>query len=271
MIVEKIGTKLKVIDGSRRYVIPFGYSFENNFVSLWSLDDTTIRFKAPLSDITDKDGGTFATIDAFETYIVPALGFNTATGGSVASIGMMPLKTGQTTSYRTGDDGDNEAGIDVDFFTLPENNPFGNTNRFTDLMGGQLYEDGVKLDWFTFNGSTVLGIETALSSDLNWNKSIDYSNSLVLAGFSGWRAPNFREVESLYYHSTDTVNQWYKHMNWVSNAFVWTSNTSTIDGVGGIRVYLGERFLSDGYANKLSEATFRNYSVRNFTLAELGL
>jgi hypothetical protein len=37
------------------------------------------------------------------------------------------MKTGQTTSYRTGDDGDLEVGRNVDFFTLAENNPFGNT------------------------------------------------------------------------------------------------------------------------------------------------
>jgi hypothetical protein len=32
------------------------------------------------------------------------------------------MKTGQTTSYRTGDDGDLEVGRNVDFFTLAENN-----------------------------------------------------------------------------------------------------------------------------------------------------
>jgi hypothetical protein len=47
------------------------------------------------------------------------------------------MKTGQTTSYRTGDDGDLEAGRNVSFTTLAENNPFGNTNRFTDEIGGQ--------------------------------------------------------------------------------------------------------------------------------------
>ncbi len=189
-------------------------------------------------------------------------------GGSISTAKLM--KTGQTTPYRTGDDGDLQSGRSVDFFTLDENNPFGNTDRFTDLNGEQVYSDGVKLDWSTFNGTNVLGYEINLQSDLNFNNSINYSNSLTLAGFSDWRAPNFKEIENLYYHSEDTINQYFKHMGWPTNVFLWTCNTST-DGIGGIRIYAGERFLADGYANKLSESSFRNLSVRDFTLTELGL
>ena len=53
---------------------------------------------------------------------------------SPAPVGATLMKTGQTTSYRTGDDGDIEAGRATDFFTLSTNNPFGNTNRFTDEL-----------------------------------------------------------------------------------------------------------------------------------------
>jgi hypothetical protein len=37
------------------------------------------------------------------------------------------MKTGQTTSYRTGDDGDLQAGRDTDFFTLVNYAPFNYT------------------------------------------------------------------------------------------------------------------------------------------------
>ena len=50
-------------------------------------------------------------------------------------VGATLMKTGQTTSYRTGDDGDIEAGRATDFLTLEYNNPFGNTNRFTKTDG----------------------------------------------------------------------------------------------------------------------------------------
>jgi hypothetical protein len=67
------------------------------------------------------------------------------------------MKTGQTTSYRTGDDGDLEVGRNVDFFTLAENNPFGTTDRFTDELGGSTYTNNIVIDWSTYDGSTVLG------------------------------------------------------------------------------------------------------------------
>ena len=61
-----------------------------------------------------------------ETYIKAVA--PSATNRSTATL----MKTGQTTSFRTGDDGDLEAGRNVSFTVLAENNPFGNTNRFTD-------------------------------------------------------------------------------------------------------------------------------------------
>jgi hypothetical protein len=43
------------------------------------------------------------------------------------SKGLMPLQSGQTTSYATNDDGDLQRGRLVDYSTLPYNNGFGNT------------------------------------------------------------------------------------------------------------------------------------------------
>jgi len=65
-----------------------------------------------------------------------------------------PYKTGQTTSYVANDDGDLERGNGVDFTTLSANNYFGNTNRFTDILGGQTYADDWIIDWATFNQLT---------------------------------------------------------------------------------------------------------------------
>ena len=62
-----------------------------------------------------------------------------AGGGGEAPVGAMPLKTNQTTSYATGDDGDLQSGRATDFFTLASNYPFGNTSRFTYIDGTQTY------------------------------------------------------------------------------------------------------------------------------------
>ena len=64
---------------------------------------------------------------------------------ATAPVGAKPLKTNQTTSFRTGDDGDDQRGREDDFFTLEDNNPFGNTDRFTAVDGTQTYTDDIIL------------------------------------------------------------------------------------------------------------------------------
>tara|TARA_R110000868_G_scaffold279203_1_gene539265 strand:- start:12625 stop:14199 length:1575 start_codon:yes stop_codon:yes gene_type:complete len=112
---------------------------------------------------------------------------------AAASVGMKLMKTGQTTSYRTGDDGDLEAGRATDFLTLASNNPFGNTNRFTGTLGGQSYTNDWVIDWSTYDGSTVLGYFRTAQTAATWDNAID--NSLGTFGFfSGCRLSNIKEL-----------------------------------------------------------------------------
>ena len=75
---------------------------------------------------------------------------------SSAPVGTKLPKTGQTTSYATGDDGATQRGRLSSFLVLPSNNPFGNTNRFTSKTGTQTYTNKVAYDWSTYDGTTVL-------------------------------------------------------------------------------------------------------------------
>jgi len=107
------------------------------------------------------------------------------------------MKTGQTVSYLTGDDGDLQEGRETDWFTLDTNNPFGNTNRFTDVLGGATYTDNILIDWSTYNGSTVLALafdNFLLSGFDTLANHIILANSYSLGGFTGWRIPNFNEL-----------------------------------------------------------------------------
>lgn len=134
------------------------------------------------------------------------------------------MKTGQTTSYRTGDDGDLERGRNVSFTVLAENNPFGNTNRFTDELGGQTYTNNIVIDWSTYNGSTVLGWRRTTGSG-NWNASIDAALLVSIAPFtSGWRLPNFMELMSLVNFSNANMLN-YSPFN-ISAVNLWSSNTT---------------------------------------------
>jgi len=118
---------------------------------------------------------------------------------SPAPVGATLMKTGQTTSYRTGDDGDLESGRATDFFTLANANPFGTTARFTDELGGSTYTNNIVIDWSTYDniGGTVLGYyRITVNSGLSdtWNNIIDICLALSIGTFtSGWRLCNAYE------------------------------------------------------------------------------
>jgi hypothetical protein len=111
-------------------------------------------------------------------------------------VGIPNLQTGQTTSYRTGDD--ITRGRLINFNTLSANNPWGNTNRFTDTAGGSTYANGIVVDWSTYDNSTVLCFyigDSAISR--TWDNAIDFYLSSSIAGLTTWHLWNAREMISL--------------------------------------------------------------------------
>ena len=119
------------------------------------------------------------------------------------------MKTGQTTSFATGDDGDIEAGRNTSFTVLAENNPFGNTNRFTDTLGGQTYTNNIVIDWSTYNGTTVLGWYRVLGGLTSWGTAVSNARNLSIGTFTnGWRLPNVNELLSICNFSF-TNTPWY--------------------------------------------------------------
>lgn len=144
---------------------------------------------------------------------------------SLPPVGATLTKTGQTTSYRTSDDGDIEAGRAVSFTVLDSNNPFGNTNRFTDELGGQTYTKNIVIDWSTYNGTNVLGYYRVVNgADIVWNTAIDSAAALSVVGFTtGWRLPNKREIENICnYQQALLLN--YAPFN-LGGFTIWTSTT----------------------------------------------
>jgi hypothetical protein len=175
-------------------------------------------------------------------------------------VGAILMKTGQTTSYRTGDDGDIEAGRLTSFSVLENKNPFGNTNRFTDELGTQTYTKNIVIDWSTYDGTNVLGYYRVVpGADVTWNTAIDSALALSIVGFTtGWRLPNKREIENVCnYQLTSLLN--YSPFN-INNG-VWTSTTyqasTTI-------AYI----LSQSWVNLVAKSGLsgRWIAVRNFTV-----
>lgn len=137
------------------------------------------------------------------------------------------IKTGQTTSYATGDDGDRKDGRGVDFFTLDCDNPFGNRNRFTDENGLQIYGINYMIDHL---GDEGLGWFRNQIGFLNWQTALDNAATATNAGFSGWFIPNIRQFFSLVnFELIFAMN--YAPLNGfaVNGSPMWSSNT-----VGGV-------------------------------------
>ena len=116
---------------------------------------------------------------------------------SFVPVGQTLQKTGQTVSYAQHDDGDTERGRLTNFLTLPSNNPFGNTNRFTNKTGGQTYTNSVAFDWSTYNGSTVLAYYFGDANTRPWATQLTQYKNSTIDGLKGWDLINFVEMVNI--------------------------------------------------------------------------
>jgi hypothetical protein len=185
-------------------------------------------------------------------------------GAAEAPVGATLVKTGQTTSYRTGDDGDLEAGRATDFTTLATANPFGNTNRFTDELGGSTYTNRIRVDWSTYNGSTVLGYyQLATSLSYTWNQAIDWALALSISTFtSGWRLPNVNEFMNLFNWGIA------QNLNYAPFSFLSLSHFSSTTSQRSTTTAFLINSNSDAPIGEFAKTTARNtvFAVRTFTV-----
>ena len=89
------------------------------------------------------------------------------------------LVTGQTISFRNGDDGYYQKGIARSY---TDNHDETVTDNVTGLMWAK---DG--------NAAGCLN-----GQNVTWNAAIDWANDLIFAGYSDWRLPNITELQSLF-------------------------------------------------------------------------
>jgi hypothetical protein len=231
-------------------------------------------------DVNVTDGVDPVTPDAV-TLVGNTLTIEVPNGGSV---GATLMKTGQTTSFRTGDDGDIEAGRATDFFTLAENNPFGNTQRFTGVTGGYYDQtlagyydkdgvattkalaipDNIVIDWSTYNGTNVLGHSLDVdATSVTWGDAIDNALAYSVGSFiSGWRLPNFNECISIcdFSRVRFVQNTVFDNLN-VCNLWTSTTRPSTT-----ANAYLLALPSSAPFLDRAKTLTFQHNQVRTFTV-----
>ncbi len=150
-----------------------------------------------------------------------------------------PAKTGQTTSYATGDDGDLEKSV-----AWP--NP-----RFTDNLDGTVTDNLTGLMWMkdANAGSDCAGLDTGLETWANALASAAFCNAGAgYTGYTDWRLPNVRELQSIVHYgfynpavpNTAGTGKWTSGnpFTGVQSNYYWTSTTNAENTSNAWLVYL---------------------------------
>ena len=137
------------------------------------------------------------------------------------------LKTGQTTSYVAGDDGDLEIGI---------------AKSYTDNGDGTVTDDNTGLMWAK-DGN---GAGCNNGNTLTWAAALSYANGLDFAGYTDWRLPNIFELFSICLlevtHGAPYIDTTYFPNT--ANAYYWSSTTYPNDTDRVLAVYFGTGYMS---------------------------
>lgn len=245
------------------------YSVADNAITVNSTNGFTIDATAPL-DIVLTDGTSSVT----PVSVTPNAGLNKVDIVLPANVQLYNsaelTRTGQTTSYATGDDGDLEKGRGGSFFLLPYNSPFGNTNRFTsDNFSAQTtYTNNIVIDWSTYNGTTVLGYRRTIMATANWATQISNCNALSFGGYtSGWRLCNVQEYQNIANYSlSQTFN--YAPFNLSTSSYQHTSTTDPGNTNSALKFYNpGGWCLGDSKLNTATAIACRTFTVTGTTLS----
>ena len=130
-----------------------------------------------------------------EYYInIPAS--NTVTAKTTA----FPVKTGEVANNGTGSDGQVGSGRGTSWLVMSENNMFGNTNRFTDTLGGSAYTNNIVLDHQSRDPLTgnLLGYDRAdVIVARTWANHLSYFTGKTNSGYGAWRGTNYQELHQI--------------------------------------------------------------------------
>jgi hypothetical protein len=176
-----------------------------------------------------------------------------------------PTRTGQTTSYRTGDDGDLEMGIDASFFQLSDLNIFGNNKRFTDELGTEIYTNKFVLDH-----STGLMWYINLTTGTQWNGAIDGALASTQGTFTDWVLPNINQLISICNFSIVTNSLLnYSPFNiaiTTTTDRIWTSTTTPSATVNAYTLYNLGQITGTGKSTSQSYIICRKWIPSDFGL-----
>ena len=171
-------------------------------------------------------------------------------------------------SFITGDDGDDSPGRATDHFTLAVNNGFGNTNRYTDTLGGATYTNDIVVDWSQqdTNGDVMM-YHRVKQSSTTLALAIAAAKAATVDTFANWEVPNLPEAQVI--------------SNWDNGSNRATGTPFTSFGAGGVfwtktlqnaSVAWNYTYLGNGIIGRIGITGSQQYfMVRKTPLSELGL
>ncbi len=183
----------------------------------WTNSNTNLFYDvqwAPLIDGTGTWRSSYVSLAGIkssnETVTVQVPMFYRVCGSSNRTCFAAPVaRTGQTVSFREGDDGYFQAGVS---WPEPRFNVQDNTNVVLDNLTGLMWA----------RNANLVGMKT------NWNQAIDYSYTLSYGGYDDWRLPNRAELVSLIDNGQTNSAVAVGHpFGGIASDFYWTSSTCT--------------------------------------------
>lgn len=231
------------------------YTDSQDVVSNGSAD-----FETPDITVTEPDGGTSSYPS------VKDLDIRDYKSGIAYRFGY-PFWTGESTSYGTGSEGNLLAtswfefttppypetlatidpGAGNPFITLAANNSFGNTNRFTDELGGQTYTNNLVVDHLT-----GLMWYRVVQTAAQWATMLTNAAAASFGGYSDWKVPPEKVMEGLLNYQLGANNLNYAPFS--VSADLWTSTTAPNNNT------LARRFITlNGNTGSVAKTTSLGY------------
>ncbi len=197
-------------------------------------------------------GGNSVKMTAFTE---PSSGPGTGTMHTLDQIYALALpgrapKTGQTTSYAAGDDGDVEKGV-----PWPDPRFVANAGVVTDNLTGLIWLQNADCAGVNRSWQSALDDVTSLNATGKMNANDCGDTSKGGSHQTDWRLPNLRELQSLIdYEMTDPALPSGHPFTGVQTYFYWTSTTRAADATEAWRVGFVNGRVSLGGTKTMSDS-----------------
>lgn len=185
-----------------------------------------------------------------------------------------PLKTGETVSYGVGSDGQVGSGIGTSWLVMAENNMFGNTNRFTDTLGGSAYANNIVLDHQSRDPLTgnLLGYDRAdVITARTFAAHLTYFAGKTNSGYGNWRGTNYNELHQISRWGGVTFKWNFAPFNYTgagTGDYLWATTTNN---AAPLDAWLVFNYSTVPVQSRDKTGSYFMMGCRTFTLTDAGV